>query len=158
MSANVYDFQILGPVEGGQAQSTSGTSVQDSAVVAGTTSSISYGDICVFANGYWAKSANGGCASAGLYGVAQSTSTETASADGLVKVAFHPSGLLAKGTPTTPGNLAQAIIGDKVTLDVDGGGVQTVDENDPNGVLVVTGYDATSGAERITVVVPYSVS
>ena len=157
MSANVYDFQILGPVEGGEVQSTSGVSVQDSAVVAGTTSSISYGDICVFANGYWAKSANGGCASAGLYGVAQSTSTETASADGLVKVAFHPSGLLAKGTPTTAGNLAQAIIGDKVTLDVNAG-VQTVDEDDPNGVLVVAGYDATSGAERITVVVPYSVS
>lgn len=151
MSANVYDFQILGTLNGTPICSTPETSVKESAVVAGTTSSITYGDLVVYANGYWAKVADGGANAAGKYGIALGTSTETASADGYVSVAYSPDGLLVKGAATTPANLAQGVLGDKVTLDVTGG-VQTVDENDPNGVLVVKTYDSTS----VTVVVPYA--
>lgn len=153
MSAIVYDFKAQGPVEGGVAQSTSGTSVKDSAVVAGTTSSIKAGDLCVYANGYWARSANGGAATAGKYGIAQTTSTETASADGLVKVKFHPSGLLASALANTSGNLAQGVLGDRVTLD-DTGTVQSIDENDASGVLTVVNYDAATGI--VQVVVPWN--
>ena len=155
MSEIVYDSKILGALAGGEVMSTSGTSAQDSAVASGTTSSITYGDLCAYANGYWAKCADTEAASAGKYGIAQSTSTETASAAGLVKVAYHPSGLLAKFAPTTPANLAQAVLGDKVNINVSGG-VQTVNE-DGSGVLTIAAYNATSGAETVTVVVPYAI-
>jgi len=153
MTVNTYDFRVVGPVDGSNALSTSGTSVQDSAVVSGTDASIAIGDPVVYANGYWAKVANGGGASAGLYGVAASASTETSGADGLVTVKYHPTGLVVRGAPTTAGNLAQPILGDLVTFDVADGTV-TIDEDDPNGVLRVREYNSTDGT--IDVVLPYN--
>lgn len=106
--------------------------------------------------GYVKKAANGESNTAAWIGVAVTNSTETASADGVVEVAFHPSGLKVVMAPTTPGNLAQAIKLTLVTLDVDGSGNQTVDENDTtNGALRVLTYDnSVSGNETITVYVP----
>ena len=155
MAANVYDFQSLGPLGGGTSDVTSGSSVKDSAVASGAVGSITAGDICVYADGYWAKSADGGVASAGKYGLAKSTSTDTASADGLVVMEYSSKGLLIKGDMTTAANLAQGILGDRVTLDV-ASSIQKVDENDPNGVLTIVDYDnAVAGSETITVVLPY---
>ena len=153
-----YDFQSLGPVEGGTAQQTSGTSAQDSGVASGGAATIEAGDVVVYANGYWAKVADGGAATAGQYGLAVEASDETASADGLVTVLYHPAGLLVRGTPTTVGNLALAIIGDRVTMDVASGN-QTVDENDAgNGELRILRYVSTSGQESIDVVLPWNAS
>lgn len=148
MAANVYDFKSLGPKSGG-------TSDMKTWAVAsgGTPPAITDGDIVVYADGYCTKVTNGGCASAGKYALARSTSTETASADGTVTVEYSTTGLLIRGVPTTASNLATAIKGDKVTLDV-AAGVQTVDENDPNGVLVIEDYNSTTGT--IDVVLPYA--
>lgn len=156
MSANTYDFTLVGAVDGSTAMSTSGTSVKDSAVVgSGSGATISPGDIVRYLNGYWAKVADGEATAAGLYGMAVTTSTETGSVDGLVTVKYHPSGLLVKGKPTTASNLAQAILGDIVSIDV-GSGVQTVDEN-AAGILRVRDYDnSVTGNETITVILPYN--
>ncbi len=155
MAANVYDFKSLGAHDGTLPRSTSGTSVKDSAVAAGAIGSITAGDICIYLNGYWAKLADGEGNVAGRYGLAKSTSTDTAGADGLVKMDYHPSGLVVRGKPTTAGNLAQGILGDLVTVDV-AANVITIDENDPNGVLLIHDYDDTSGEETIDVVLPYN--
>jgi hypothetical protein len=154
MAANVYDFKSQGAADGSLPRSTSGTSVQDSNVAAGAIGTITAGDICIYLNGSWAKLATGEGAVAGRYGLAMSTSTDTVGAAGLVKIAYHPSGLIVRGVPTTPGNLAQTILGDIVSVDV-AGDVQTIDEN-AAGVLLVTAYDATSGSESIDVVLPYN--
>lgn len=156
MTAITYDFTLVGPVDGSTAMSTSGTSVKDSAVAAGGSgASISPGDVVKYANGYWAKVANDEGTAAGLYGMAVTTSTETASVDGLVTVKYHPGGLKVKGRPTTPGNLAQGILGDLVSIDVSAG-VQTVDENGA-GILRLVDYDnSTSGNETVTVILPYN--
>lgn len=124
------DFQYVGTL-GGVAYET-----KNIPVVAGTTSSIAIGQLVTVANGYAALVANGGAASSGRYGLATTISTETSTADGVVEVQFCPTGLLVQGTATTPGNLAIGVIYDRVTIDVSGS-VQTVDENDPNGVLTI---------------------
>lgn len=158
MPANTYDFQSLGPVGGGTAEHTSGTSAKDSAVAAGGSgASISPGDLCIYINGYWAKLANGEANADGRYGIARSTSTETASVDGLVDVEFAPQGLKVKGRATTPASLVQGVLGDKVTLDVSAG-VQKVDQSDTtNGRLLIVDYDTSvSGSETVTVVLPWT--
>lgn len=78
-------------------------------------------------------------------GVAVSDDTVTASADGFVYVADSPE-YIFRGKPTTASNLASDIILTQVTLDVDGSGNQTIDENDTtNGTLIIRGYDSTLG-------------
>ena len=147
------DFQYVGTL-GGVAYET-----RTIDVVAGTTASISIGDLVTVANGYAAKVANGGCAADGRYGLAMSDSTETTTADGSVQVIFCPSGLLVMGAATTPGNLAQGVLYDRVTLDVTAG-VQTVDENDPNGVLTIFPYDNDTdfpNDTQVVVSVPWQV-
>lgn len=154
MAANVYDFKSVGAADGSLPRSTSGTSVQDSNVAAGAIGSITPGDICIYLNGSWAKLANGEGAVAGRYGLAKSTSTDTVGTAGLVKMDYHPSGLVVRGVPKTPGNLALTILGDIVSVDVDTN-VQTIDENGA-GVLLVVDYVDTSGEETIDVVLPYN--
>ena len=124
------DFKYVGTL-GGIAAET-----KTIPVVAGGTSTITAGQLVTVANGYAALVADGGAASNGRFGLAISTSTETVGADGSVMVMFCPTGLLVEGTATTPGNLNLAAIYDRVTLDVNAG-VQTVDENDANGVLTI---------------------
>lgn len=158
MAAQTYYFQSLGPQGGGTSDMTSGTSVKDSAVAAGGSgATIQHGDICIYANGYWVKSANGELNADGRYGLARSNSTETGSVDGLVTIEYSTRGLKVRGKPTTAANLAQGILGDKVTLDVSGG-VQKVDEDDTtNGRLLIQDYNnAVSGQETIDVLLPYT--
>lgn len=129
------NFTLIGTLDGSQPIE------REFAVVAGTASSCLVGDIVVAANGYASKSGNGGCASAGIYGLVTELSTETAGANGVVKVVFSPSGLILRGAPTTASNLAAAIQYDRVTLDVSST-TQTVDEDDANGILTILDYDA----------------
>jgi len=152
MAANTYDFVEVG-VYGGPREVLPPT-VQKGAVAAGAAASITAGDICVYANGYWAKSADGGCAADGMYGLAINTSTDTVGADGVVSISCCPGGaLIVRGLVTTSGNLAQAILGDQVTLDV-AAGVQTIDENDPNGILAIMAYNTTTGTADV--LLPYA--
>ncbi len=139
------DFRIVGTVDGSEPiQKTFN-------VASGAAATIAPGDLVVAANGYAAKCADAGCAAAGIYGMAVSTSTDTVAAAGEVSVVYSANGLIVRGAPTTPGNLAAAIVFDRVTLDV-AAGTQKVDENDPNGILTIVDYDATSGQETIDVV------
>lgn len=146
------DFHIVGTVDGGEATS------REFAVVAGAASSIAKGDLVVIDAGnagYVAKGANGASNSVRWLGMAKSDSTDTVGADGVVDVAYHPSGLIVRGVPTTAGNLAQGIFNTLVTLDVTTG-VQTVDENDTaNGVLSV--WDYNTDDSTIDVVVPFHI-
>ena len=134
------DFRYVGTVNGAE------PTERDFAVAAGGTATIAIGDVVVIANGYAAKVADGGANAAGFYGLAISASDETATADGTVRVQFVVGdALIVRGAPTTAGNLAAAILFDRVSMDVDGNGVQTVDENDPGAAyaLLIWDYNAT---------------
>lgn len=147
------DFQYVGTLGGASPET------KNIDVVAGTTSSIAIGQLVTVANGYAAKVADGGATASGRYGLALTASTETASADGSVMVQFCPTGLLVMGTATTPGNLAQGVLYDRVTIDVSAG-VQTVDENDPTGVLTIFPYDNDTdfpNSTKVVVSVPWLV-
>ena len=140
------DFHGIGTRDGSQP-------VTDTySVEAGAVSTIASGDLVVVGNaGYVAKAADAASTDNTWVGMAVSASTETVAADGEVVVAFSPDGLLVRGLPTTPGNLAAAIINTSVTLDV-AAGVQTVDENDTTkGVLTVVAYDTTNGTIDVSV-------
>lgn len=102
--------------------------------------------------GYVTVCADGDSNAATWVGIAASDSTHTASADGVVRVFDNPA-YVFRGKPTTPANLAVSILNTFVTLDVDGDGVQTVDENDTtNGALLVLDFDnSVSGEETIDV-------
>lgn len=129
-------------------------------VVAGGTATIAIGDIVAIANGYAAKVADGGMAAGnGLYGLAISDSDETATAAGTVKVQYSPCGLVVQGTATTPGNLAAGVLFDKVTIDVDGSGNQTVDENDAGAALIYSFVGATYATTGLVkVVLPFTLA
>ena len=87
-------------------------------------------------------------------GIATGFSDHTASVDGQVSVAMSRDGLVIEGKVTTAANLAQALVGDKVTLDVTST-AQTVDENDTtNGAITILPtvgqalFDITDGVHR----------
>lgn len=153
MTATQYtgDNRIIGTLDGNQAV------VREFDVKSGTTASIAEGDFVTVDNsnpGYVKTAANGASSALEWIGVCVKASDETAGADGTCEVAFSPSGLIVRGTPTTPGNLAQSVKLTLVTLDVTTG-TQTIDENDTSsGVLRVLTYDDTSGEETIDVVCP----
>jgi hypothetical protein len=115
--------------------------------VSGTASTIKIGDIVVVANGYASQAGNGGCVTRDMiYGLAVSDSTEAVAAEGTVKFIYSHSGLILRGTPTTPANLAVGILFDNVSLDLSGT-TQTVDENDPSAAycLKIMDYNTTNG-------------
>ena len=131
------------------------------AVASGAAASISIGDLVVIANGYAAKVADGGGVNtSNFYGLATTTSTDTASANGVVNVTFCPSGLIVQGIATTPANLTAAVLYDKVTIDVSGS-TQTVDENDTtNGGITIYEFVGTDYATTglVKVLVPFAAS
>lgn len=142
------DFRFRGTLSGEDAISE----VKD--VKAGTAASIDEGDLVIPDNsnaGYVRKVADGEVITQ-AYRVyyAISASTETAGADGTVKVMYAP-GMILEGKATTPGNLAQAVIDTKVTVDVST--AITIDENDTtNGFLRIkrpeggaSKFDTTNG-------------
>jgi hypothetical protein len=123
------------------------------AVKSGTTATVKMGDLIVVdaSNaGYVSKAPNGASSTLTWVGVALGASDETTSADGTVDVRVSKAGLVVELDATTPSNLAQALIGTKVTLDVSGG-VQKVDENDTsNGILTILSY----ASPKVKVLVP----
>lgn len=120
---------------------------------AGSTD-IEPGDILVLnASGYWEFATFVDNTAIGV-GLATSFSDHTASVDGQVKVAVSNDGLIIEGKVTTPANLAQALVGDRVVLDVSGT-AQTVDEDDTtNGAITIMPtvgqrlFDTTDGVNR----------
>lgn len=110
------------------------------------------GDLVVCANGSCAKVADSGAASAGFYAIAQNDAANTES----LTVAFAPNGLIAEATARTPSNLVSTVVLDKVTIDVFGG-VQKIDENDPNGVITIYQlFPDSTTTGRLLVLIPFS--
>lgn len=132
------DFQVIGVVGGGQPDQ----GIFD--VASGAATTILKGQLVAINNGYAAVVADSGCASADFYGWAAADSSDTVAAAGTVPVIYSTAGLILRGAPTTAGNLAVAILFDRVTIDVSGT-TQTVDENDAgSGVLTIVDYNSTN--------------
>ena len=143
------DFRFIGTLTGDDAVSV----VKD--VKAGAAATIAPGDLVIPDDGnagYVRKVADGEVSTAAIrvyYAV--STSTDTAGADGTVKLLYAPN-MVLQGTATTAANLVQAVIDTKVTVDVTAG-VITIDENDTtNGFLRIkrpqggaANFDTTNG-------------
>ena len=113
------------------------------AVKAGAAATIKAGEMVIKDAddaGYVSAAANGASNSSVWVGVAATTSTETATVDGVVEVYDNPITVF-RGKPTTAANLARAIVFTQVTLDV-GSVYQTIDENDTsNGTFIIVGFD-----------------
>ena len=102
--------------------------------------------------------ANGDCFVAGdgttdiFVGVAASSSTQTASADGYVEVTVHNDSLEYEMAVTTPANMdtqaeLDALLNNRVTVDL-AAGVYTLDENDADDrlkIFEIVGGDITRG-------------
>lgn len=146
------DFVGKGAFSGGQAIE------YDFGVAAGGSgASIAVGDVVVVANGYAAKVSDGEGTAGQKLALAISASDETASADGTVRAAFHPSGLIVEGLATTASNLVTGVLFDSVTFDVSGGTIK-VDEDDAGaGEVLIWEIDsdsATTGVVRV--VLPFA--
>jgi hypothetical protein len=138
------NFTLIGTVDGSQPIERTYN------VAAGTAGTSLLGSLVTCANGYSVLSANGGISAAGMHGLVVRASTETAGAAGTVSVLHSPAGLVLRGVPTTPANLATAVLFDRVTIDVSGT-TQTVDEDDANGVATIIGYNTTAGTIDVVV-------
>lgn len=149
------NFRFKGTLNGEQAN----TVVES--VKAGTTASIAIGDLVTPDDGnagYVKKGANGATSTIAVRTyLAVSASNETSGADGTVTLVTAPN-MVLEGTATTPGNIAQAVLNTKVTLDVSNG-VQTIDENDTTTGFMrilrpdagVGEYSTTTGIIRVAV-------
>ena len=117
------------------------------AVYAGTAASIKAGDLVTkdgSNQGYVKVAVDGGSSSLVWVGVAATTSTDTATADGVVDV-FDSVTNVIRGYATTSSNLARSLVFTQVTLDVTSS-VQTIDENDTSsGTFIIVGYDTNDG-------------
>ena len=151
MTAISSNFRIRGTTDGSPVQ------YRKFDVKAGSAGSIPLGSLVIqdAGNAGYVKFAPDGTNSDSIWiGIASTTSTDTASADGVVEVAYSIAGLVVEGTATTPGNLAQALELTRVTLDVTST-TQTIDENDTTkGVMQILPdlWNATTG--RLQVVIP----
>lgn len=91
-----------------------------------------------------------------ILGIATSAGTHTASANGVVEVAYSFAGMEVEGKVTTASNLARALVGTHVVLDVSSS-VQTVDENDTTkGFIIIAEnpdgrFDTTNGIQRFII-------
>ena len=128
------NFQYAGTQGGGGVTPATRTF----AVASGGTSTVSIGDIVVCSAGYAAKVADGGMASTGKFGLAVSTSTDTASAAGSVDVMYCPAGLLVNGTLSTSASQSNVFAGFKIAVSA---GVQKVDLGN-SGVATLTAVGA----------------
>lgn len=119
------------------------------------TQAIEVGDFIVNDStaGYGLFAPDGSSSSNVWLGLCSTESTHTTTADGIAYYQWHPTGIKVEGTVTTAANLALALIGTKVTLDVPSAAVQKIDENDTSsGVLFIarppagyTDFDTTDG-------------
>ena len=90
--------------------------------------------------------ANGAADTADWVGVASTTSTATATADGEVYVWDDIASMVIRGKASAPANLAITSILTKVTFDVSSS-IQTLDENDTSsGVAQILDYDRSSSS------------
>lgn len=116
------------------------------AVKSGAEASIKAGEVVIKDGsnaGYVSAAADGSSNTSVYVGIAATTSTDTATADGTVEVYDNPITVF-RGKPTTAANLARAIVFTQVTLDV--GTHQTIDENDTsNGTFIITDYNTDEG-------------
>ena len=88
-----------------------------------------------------------------MVGIAASDSTHTASADGVVDVYIPMPGTIWKAKATTSGNVADTIIGDRVTVDLTGT-TYTIDENATDAAtsaFYIVGVDADEGTVEFTI-------
>lgn len=87
-------------------------------------------------------------------GVSQGTSTDTASVEGFVDYIEYVPGMVLRGPATTPANVSESIIGNKVTFDV-AAGVFTIDENATDATslnaLVIVAVDTVTGTVDVEV-------
>lgn len=82
-----------------------------------------------------------------MVGVAASDSTHTASADGVVDVYIPLPGIVWRAAATTPGNLADTLVGDRVVVNLTGT-TYTIDENATDAAtsaFYIVGVDADEG-------------
>jgi len=81
-----------------------------------------------------------------MVGIAASDSTHTASADGVVDVYIPLPGIVYEAKATTAGNVADTLVGDRITVDLTGT-TYTMDENATDAAtsaFYVTGVDTDS--------------
>ena len=116
------------------------------AVKSGSAASIKAGEVVIVdSNAGYVKVAINGSSNTSVYiGIAATSSTDTATVDGVVDVFDDPL-CVFRGYATTSANLARAIVHTQVTLDITSS-VQTIDENDTtNGTFRIMGFDTNEG-------------
>ena len=82
-----------------------------------------------------------------VLGIAAGNSTHTASANGTVEVYMPLPGVIYRAKATTPANLADGVVLDRVAFDLTGT-TYTVDEDEGDDAahgLIIVGYDADAG-------------
>lgn len=115
-------------------------------VKSGTVSSIIPGYLVIKDGsnaGYAAAAPDGTDTDDTILGVAVSTSTETASADGVVEVVTAPR-LLVQIFAKTPGSLATSLLLDNYALDVTSGNYTLDQGTTAKGIFRLVGYDNTT--------------
>lgn len=122
------------------------TRTHEYAVKSGSANSITVGDVVIkdtSNTGYVKAKGTGEITSADtIVGVAVTTSTDTATANGVVVVADDLTNQVVKGR--TVGTPAQAQVGTIVTITSGADGTQKVNEDNPtNGVAEIIDFDAT---------------
>jgi len=99
--------------------------------------------------GYCKAAADGAASTAVILGVANSTSTETASADGTVTIDTAPV-LVVRIKAKTPGSLTAAMkLTDKYILDVTAGAYKLDQATTTNGIFKILDFDNTTDGNCI---------
>lgn len=115
-------------------------------VKSGTTGSIQPGMLVIKDGsnaGYVAAAPDGTASPSVIVGVAASTSTETASADGTVDV-YYDDVLWVEIYAKTPANLVQSMLYSKYILDVTGGNYTLDQATTTNGFITMMDFDNTT--------------
>lgn len=123
-------------------------------VAAGALNSISVGDAVVVTAGFAAKVANTGMTTAGKYGLAITTSTDTVGAAGTVDVMFTPVGLIVNGVASGIATQSQLFTPFRLAVSA---GVQTVDLTTPGVGTLWSSTPFVSGTTATQVVFPWAV-
>lgn len=123
-------------------------------VASGAAASITIGDAVVVTAGFAAKVANTGMTSAGKYGLAVSTSTDTVGAAGTVDVMFTPVGLIVNGVASGIATQSQLYTPFRMAVSA---GVQTVDLTTPGVGTLWSSTPYVTGSTACQVILPWAV-
>jgi len=137
-------IKVIGQVGGGVASDPTSFDLR---VKAGTAASIKPGYLVIKDGsnaGYVAAAPDATASTAEIIGIAGSTSTDTATADGTVQVITAPS-LLVEIFAKTPASLAATMLYDQFILDVTSGNYTLDQATATNGIFRLISYDATTG-------------